>query len=248
MENERPNKRARSAAACIRCKHRKQKCDNSFPTCAACSLAGETCSYEHRVYRAEHVEALEKRIVDLERQLQQSRQQNTPHSQQNVSSLVESPAATVVPRENGEADAAFDMLSPNSYLGTSSGFPLARTLHSALGRPGISSSKSRKMQTSAHVKPASPDKAMGSHFVNTYLLKVHPKHAFIPPRRILNLHSSCEALVASARPVADSPIATRIDFFVLHLIYAIGARYMQLSQNEFHCDPEASAKIEVSSI
>lgn len=244
MQNERPSKRARNATACTRCKHRKQRCDNGFPACAACSAAGENCHYENRVYRDEHVEMLEKRVVDLEHQLRQSRQHH-----RNTSPAIESPPATatvsaaytsITPNDNREADAAFDMLSSTSYLGTSSGFPLARTLQAAIG-PSSTLKAHRTNRTELTLtQSASSDNAMGLHCVETYLRKVHPKHAFLSPRRIFDLHRSCKPLASSARPVKDIFVHGRVDFFVLHLIYAIGARYMQLSQSGFQCDPEVS--------
>jgi len=244
MQNERPGKRARNATACTRCKHRKQRCDNDFPACAACSAAGETCHYENRVYRDEHVEMLEKRVVDLEHQLRQSRQHH-----QNPSPAIDSSAATgltpattttITLDDNRETDAAFDMLSSTSYLGTSSGFPLARTLQAAIGPSSISTGQRTNRTDPDPTQPKSPDSTMGLHCVDTYLRKVHPKHAFLSPRRIFDLHRSCQALSSSARPIKDSFIHSRVDFFVLHLLYAIGARYMQLSQTGFHCDPEVS--------
>ena len=250
MQDERPSKRARNATACTRCKHRKQRCDNDYPACSACSSAGETCHYENRVYRAQHVETLEKRVLDLEHQLRQARQQH-----QNAPPAIGSSAATAnVPavsmaishHENGEADAAFDMLSSNSYLGTSSGFPLARTLQAAIGPSSISPARPSEKHGPNLVKPASPDNPMGLRFVDTYLRKVHPKHPFLHPRRIYELHRSCQTLASSARPIADSPLPSRIDFLVLHLIYAVGARYMQLSQTGFHCNPEVSICVGLS--
>jgi hypothetical protein len=249
MAEERPNKRARSAAACNRCKHRKQRCDNGIPTCAACSSAGVACFYENRVYSAAYVEALELRAADLERQLRASQQQHGSSDQQQPSShqYMESPATTIATAEatvntrNHEADAAFDMLSTTSYLGTSSGFPLARTLRAVIGPPDVSSLRPSKRSLVIHTKPASPDSALGVHFVNTYLRKVHPKHAFISPRRIFDLHHSCQTLASSARPISEKSISARIEYFVLHLIYAIGARYMQLSQNEYHCNSDVCA-------
>jgi hypothetical protein len=244
MQNERPSKRARNATACTRCKHRKQRCDNGFPACTTCSSAGETCHYENRVYRDEHVEMLEKRVVDLEHQLRQSQQhhQNTPPTIGSSTATATTSTAnpTITPEDNGGAGAAFDMLSSTSYLGTSSGFPLARTLQAAIGPSRISTGQRTNKTNLNSTQPASPDTALGLHCVDTYRRKVHPKHAFLSPKRILDLHRSCQALASSARPVKDSFIHGRVDFFVLHLVYAIGARYMQLSQSGFHCDPEVS--------
>lgn len=244
MQNERPNKRARNATACTRCKHRKQRCDNDFPACAACSSAGETCHYENRVYRDEHVEMLERRVVDLERQLRQSqqhRQDATPGIGSSSTAAVTPAASTfLTPRGDGTTDAAFDMLSSTSYLGASSGFSLARTLQAAIGPSSASPEHVTSGNGPVFSKPASPDNATGLQCIDTYLRKVHPKHAFLPPKRIFDLHRSCQTLASSARPIAGKSTSARIDFFALHLVYAIGARYMQLSQAGFHCNPEVS--------
>lgn len=248
---ERPNKRARSAAACNRCKHRKQRCDNAAPTCAACLSAGKVCSYENRVYPAEYVEALEIRLADCERQLQtpQERQgggldqlQNTPPTTASPTVTVTAAAETPVEQNLDEVGSAFELLSSTSYLGISSGFPLARTLQAVIGSPGVISSRSTTQTGISHAKPVSPDLAMGSQFISTYLRKVHVKHSFMSRRRISHLHESCHKLASSARPISRSNVSARIDYFTIHLIYAIGARYMQLSQNEYHCDPNVCAE------
>jgi len=246
MSNERPNKRARSAAACTRCKHRKQRCDNGIPACGACQSAGEVCSYENRVYPAEYVQDLEIRLADLERQLhtrqeqqqggglyQQQRTPQTPVNRLIIATAADATAEHV----NDEAGSAFEMLSSTTYLGTSSGFPLARTVQAVIGSPGASLSRHKKDENMSHARPASPSGAQGMHFVSTYLAKVHIKHPFMSPRCISNLHHVCQSSALSAGSVTGA----RIDSFIIHLIYAIGARYMQLSQNEYHCNPDVCA-------
>lgn len=241
MSNERPNKRARSAAACTRCKHRKQRCDNGIPVCAACQSAGEACSYENRVYPAEYVQDLEIRLADLERQLQEQQQrQRTPHSP-ITGPTTATAADTVVERDNNEAGSAFEMLSSTTYLGTSSGFPLARAVQAVIGSPGASFSRPTKDASMSHARPASPNGAQGMHFISTYLCKVHIKHPFMSPRRISDLHHACQSSALSARSFSGNRVSSRIESFIIHLIYAIGARYMQLSQNEHHCNPDVCA-------
>jgi hypothetical protein len=251
MSNERPNKRARSAAACTRCKHRKQRCDNGIPACASCQSAGEVCSYENRVYPAEYVQDLETRLADLERQLRsQHRQQqgDSFHQQQRTPQTPVTEAATttavdtVVGQDKDEAESAFEMLSSTTYLGTSSGFPLARTVQAVIGSPGISFSRSKKDANMSRAEPVSPNGAQVMHFISTYLRKVHTKHPFMSPRRISELHHACQSSASSARPVDGDRVSTRIDSFIIHLIYAIGARYMQLSQNEYHCNSDVCAR------
>jgi hypothetical protein len=245
MSNERPNKRARSAAACTRCKHRKQRCDNGIPACAACRTAGEVCSYENRVYPAEYVQDLEARLAEFERQLQTQhrlqhgdgfdQQQRTPQTPVTIPATAAA-VDTVVQHDDDEAESAFDMLSSTTYLGTSSGFPLARTVQAAIGPPGASFSRPTKDVSISHAEPVSPNGAQGMHFISTYLRKVHIKHPFMSPRRISELHHACQPSALSARPIDGDRVSARIGSFIIHLIYAIGARYMQLSQNDYHCN------------
>lgn len=248
MSNERPNKRARSAAACTRCKHRKQRCDNGIPACAACQSAGERCAYQNRVYPAEYVQDLETRLADLERQLQAQQQQGDGfHQQQRTPQIpITGPTTaavidTILESDNDEAGSAFEMLSPTTYLGTSSGFPLARTVQAVIGPPGGSFLRPTKDTSMSHAKPASPNGAQGMQFISTYLSKVHIKHPFMSPRRISDLHHACQSSALFARPLSGHCVSTRIDSFIIHLIYAIGARYMQLSQNEYHCNSDVCA-------
>jgi ribosomal protein L37AE/L43A len=246
MSKERVNKRARSAAACNRCKHRKQRCDNGIPTCAACQSAGEICSYENRVYRADYVEDLETRLADLERQLQacqQQQQHGGSNQHRHTSQATTSPGATIIAAadtipgcDNDEAESAFEMLSSASYLGTSSGFPLARTLQAVIGSPAVSLSRPKKDTSMSNAKPESPNDTLGVQLIRTYLRKLHAKHAFMSPRRIYELHHACQQLVSSAGPITGALSSARVDYLTIHLIYAIGARYLQLSQNEYHCN------------
>lgn len=250
MSNERPNKRARSAAACTRCKHRKQRCDNGVPACAACQSAGEVCSYENRVYPAEYVQDLEARLSDYERQLQSQhqlqhgdgfhQQQRTPQTPVTVPTITTA-EDTNAELDNDGAGLAFEMLSSTTYLGTSSGFPLARTVQAVIGSPCASFSRPTKDASVGYPKPASPNGAQDMHFISTYLHKVHVKHPFMSPQRISELHQACKSSDLATGSSNGNPVSSRIDSFIIHLIYAIGARYMQLSQNEHHCNSDVCA-------
>jgi hypothetical protein len=284
MSTERPAKRARSAIACLRCKHRKQRCDNGFPACSPCvsASAGENCSYENNVYPADYVESLSARLAHLERQLQakHDEDQNRHSSSRTIQAATstensnqqqlqarsddtqtQAPGTTGNESNRDEADTAFDMLSSTStasYLGTSSGFPLARTVqavispgshhHASPGLPHrndsieVNATRPRKRVRDWALNAGTPDDSLGSRLVDAYLTKVHPKHLFLQPRHIFRLHESREFVRRAARPLTNKSISARLDFFILHMIYAIGARYLQLSQDQeqYRCNPEAS--------
>ncbi|KAL6241909.1 hypothetical protein RBB50_011154 [Rhinocladiella similis] len=281
MSLARPNKRARSAIACRRCKHRKQRCDNGFPACAACVAASAPCSYETNVYPEEHVETLRARVADLERQLQAQEQpqgHGDRHSAITLSHAVDgfsdqpsrlpdSPSVARLDqcavdregdrdeqyREENEANTAFGMLSPGApYLGFSSGFPLAQSVQAAIDLTPMahrqpSRKDSAKWGRPFIVAPGFPSTAgltsaealQLSQFLNAYLSKVHPKHMFISSRRLIRLHESREALSKAARPPKKNAVLPRCDFFLLHMVYAIGARYLQLSREQSRFSSEA---------
>ena len=260
MSHVRPAKRARSAIACQRCKHRKQRCDNGFPACATCVATGETCLYENNVYPEEHVETLRARVADLERQLQGHEQQHSlastfPAASKDSNTLHQSqgcrPGAGNEQHVDEEENTAFDMLSPGpSYLGISSGFPLARAVQAVIGRTALlNHARNRNESFDEHraraLGPELPSNAGNSESaialsesLHAYLAKVHPKHLFISPRRIFRLHESRESLRRAATPPTSRAVVARCEFFILHMVYAIGARYLQLSQEQHRCSSE----------
>jgi hypothetical protein len=285
MSDMRPAKRTRSAIACHRCKHRKQKCDNGHPACASCLSAGEgeTCNYENNVYPEEHVETLRARINELEQQVRTRNLQaqvrfpplalDVPIGAAGHGGTTQSQSCHVGPASNegrchenpgpvvddesldderhpaDEHDTGFQMLSPDpSYLGMSSGFSLAKSVQAAIARASsqahvqqqtwpvarglAQSTRPRQMSTpSARVSSSSEQTRL--HFLQVYLTKVHSKHMFLSSHRITALHELYQTLAQPPEPVEKKAILARCDAFILHMVYAIGARYLQLSQDQF---------------
>ncbi|KAH8589853.1 fungal-specific transcription factor domain-containing protein [Bisporella sp. PMI_857] len=68
----------RVVQACVRCKERKRRCDGNTPTCESCLGRGENCIYRGVRKRRgpgrnkQHIQALEKRLLDMEALLHQS--------------------------------------------------------------------------------------------------------------------------------------------------------------------------------
>ncbi|CAK7226350.1 hypothetical protein SBRCBS47491_006201 [Sporothrix bragantina] len=287
---ERPAKRRhRSAVACRRCKSRKQKCDNEFPSCSNCVCAGESCAYgNNQMYPAEYVRSLESQIAQLKgamgsmaaRELDTAGdQQNSAGNEQgrhsppnstnvnstNVNSTNISPG-DVVDKELEpclEAGVGFVALSPNSYLGTSSGFPLAKLVKSTINAPSMSetapfrrgttgradintdilmsslSAPERHQDLSTAVAQADmPSDEIADKLIEAYFFRVHPKHAFLSRRRVAALNKNR----ANLRPAHQSPGhrgPDRLDYVIMHLVYAIGARYLQLANDHDCPNPEA---------
>lgn len=272
-ESERPTKRrSRSAVACQRCKSRKQRCDNEFPSCSNCLSARVSCSYGlKQIYPAEYVRALENHVAQIERG-SGSDPKPTVDSERAVTGEVQenlTPSGTSVDSINNDSVAedletsletgvGFVAISPNSYLGTSSGFPLAKLVSSAIDIPhrdrnrnqGASSrgkgrasalpyASSPVPRSARHQDPNSdtrkadmPSDEIASKLIGAYLSKVHPKHPFLSRRTISMLSKNRANLAPACQSSSSASDANRLSYAVLHLVYAIGARYMQLANND----------------
>ncbi|OAA54377.1 Zn(2)-C6 fungal-type DNA-binding domain protein [Niveomyces insectorum RCEF 264] len=276
---ERPAKRHRSAVACQRCKNRKQRCNNEFPSCSNCVAAGELCAYGGKqIYPAQYVRSLESHIAHLERSMASADPNmatdhfaSTPgrrgyDRQHNQPVTAESPEDAAVSgntwQPSLEMGVGFVAMSPNSFLGTSSGFPLAKLVKSAINvtsrssprRDGLEHRESpayASAQSSSTTLPAAPSHREGGNaakkadmpsddvaesLIDAYFSKVHPKHPFLSKSRIAALNKSRTTLVPAHQMHSSNNRGDRLDHAILHLVYAIGARYLQLA-NDHSCSP-----------
>ncbi|OAP55799.1 hypothetical protein AYL99_09951 [Fonsecaea erecta] len=268
---ERPAKRrARSAVACQRCKGRKQRCDNEFPSCSNCLSAGEPCSYGvKQVYPSEYVRSLENHIAHLEQSLTSVDPKLAADHLANMNNDAAAPRSSRVSvepqaqderEENSEPSlelgVGFVALSPNSYLGTSSGFQLAKLVKSAMNVPALVSTPTRESRLrtdriaaseNSTQQPGSdtpvfaemPTDEMGEELTSTYLLKVYPKHPFLSKNRVHALNRDRASLMAAHQSQSKEARLSRLDYAILHLVYAIGARYLQLADDNSYPSPES---------
>ncbi|KAL1876854.1 hypothetical protein VTK73DRAFT_9156 [Phialemonium thermophilum] len=264
----RPAKRARSAFACQRCKQRKQRCDNGFPSCSNCVGAGEghncvygTPSAQNKIYPPAYVASLEAQIRSLEQRVGVA---VTPEG--NLGQHLHVPPAApnrrqaYSPPSQGndlEAGTAFVALSPNAYLGDSSGSSLAKIVQSAIDRSAFLENRDDGDRTSSITQKSSgrhtlkdgqdcakadmPSAAVASKLIEAYTNKVHSKHPFLSRAKLQHLNENR----AELRPCTSSsneeqlPPEDRLNYFTLHMVYAIGARYLQLSRDSDNVSPEA---------
>jgi hypothetical protein len=261
----------RGLVACLRCKSRKQRCDNAFPACSNCHDAGEKCSYgTKQAYPAEYVRSLERQISRLKDELALSRRNGVCPA--SSSSMQQQQTLPMVPSMNertnsGEtatsdlkASAGIVALSPDSFLGTSSGYPLTKLLRPAL--PSVDAHQSDRAVTLHQVNAATrssvvmrvdgvqqaggdqvcvgsdlPSKEVGDKLIEAYYARVHPKHPFLPRKRVQSLHEARHELVPAHKAVRSEGVEGRCDYATLQLVYAIGARYLQLSNDDDHSSP-----------
>ncbi|KAH7252786.1 fungal-specific transcription factor domain-containing protein [Fusarium tricinctum] len=258
----------RGLVACLRCKSRKQRCDNAFPACSNCHDAGEKCSYgTKQAYPAEYVRSLERQISRLKDELALSRRNGVcPASSSSMQQQQTLPAVpSMNERTNSGETATSDLeasvgivaLSPDSFLGTSSGYPLTKLLRSALPSvdahqsdqavtPQISNATTRspiamranggQQAEGDQVSVGSylPSKEVGDKLIEAYYARVHPKHPFLPRKRLQSLHEASHKLIPAHKSVRSEGVRSKCDYATLQLVYAIGARYLQLSNDDDH--------------
>ncbi|KAJ5988509.1 hypothetical protein N7481_003719 [Penicillium waksmanii] len=139
------NPRKRGRTACTRCKTRKQKCDNEYPTCSNCRKAGVTCDKssvrEDADRQNDYTRALEERVAFLEGKLVQPDPSSSSHNAApNVPASVWSPQGshttpqtTASGLDNNPVGEIVGLLALSSseapaYVGSSSGLSLAANL------------------------------------------------------------------------------------------------------------------------
>jgi hypothetical protein len=147
-------------------------------------------------------------------------------------------------------------LSSNAYFGASSGAPLAKIIHSAINHSVLRRSGTNEIEESAtasngvqktgddgavFVKATMPRRPLAEKLIMTYIRKVHSKHPFLSRAKLRQLNERRLEL----RAFEDLPkgqqlqLENRLDLFMLHMVYAIGARYLQLSRDSDYVSPGA---------
>ncbi|KAF4760623.1 hypothetical protein N7455_000835 [Penicillium solitum] len=138
------NPRKRGRTACTRCKTRKQKCDNEYPTCSNCLKAGVPCDKssvrEDQDRQNDYTRGLEERVMFLERKLVESDRSASQNATatNTVPSLFSPPGGHPTPHtttsgfDNNPVGEIVGLLALSSeapaYVGSSSGLSLAADL------------------------------------------------------------------------------------------------------------------------
>ncbi|KAF5671426.1 transcription activator acu-15 [Fusarium heterosporum] len=180
--------------------------------------------------------------------------------QQQLLPMVPSMNGRTTPMETAtsdlEASAGVVAPSPDAFLGISSGYPLTKLLRSALPSVDVHQSDQAVALHEANTatRPSThgaqhaeedqvsvgldlPSREVGNKLIEAYYARVHPKHPFLPRKRVQSLHETSHELVPAHQSVRAVGIRTKCDYATLQLVYAIGARYLQLSNDDDHSSP-----------
>lgn len=184
----------RSISACQRCRTRKTRCDQKFPSCTSCLKAGVECvgidAATGREIPRSYVSHLEERVAQLELELKKHGLQNAstkssslfPPSSSSSSSSSSSPM-TKAPKKDGSAVdslmSSVKMVSvkaatipPSSYLGSSAGLSFARLLFTAVKFKAQDNNSAGLSDPSTSKKPPLDPASLPSKKVAETLLSV----------------------------------------------------------------------------
>ncbi|KAF2730612.1 hypothetical protein EJ04DRAFT_500127 [Polyplosphaeria fusca] len=261
-------RRVRVALACQRCKGRKQRCDGGHPSCKSCSKVGIDCVYEPTLRprypggKMLYINALEERIAFLEAQLPEYGQDHfgqvepqkgsrplyrlrvdagsVPDQQPDKQdSLLVDGVAYLSLCASGTTDATIEPF----YMGSSSGATIARMIQAQV----FSAQKSSPTLT-----PLDTLRSRSNSSATSPTSPLQPTLCqFPPPVAARQLFSTFLNRLHTRWPILDRKLYERIyerqydqaalsilERSNLHMIYAISARFLQLTKQATDVDPE----------
>ncbi|KAI1133025.1 fungal-specific transcription factor domain-containing protein [Nemania abortiva] len=255
------NPRKRGRTACTRCKHRKQKCDDQWPTCSNCRKAGTECdksAVSEDEPPAAYTHALEQRIALLEARLSEQTHQRGPEAPpQTPNSGIRTQSRNNVLAEAVELLALGNIEAP-AYVGASSGLNLALTLGEmvqatvwnkalpldangsrlgttdGIGVPGGARAINRQEMVARTAEP--PTDEHGTTLINTYLNQPQTRYPFLDEKEVWDLHG--KRVTLHETPVQQLTKPERFGLFKLYMVYAIGAMLIQLTERNTATPPE----------
>ncbi|KAI1355706.1 fungal-specific transcription factor domain-containing protein [Xylaria sp. FL0043] len=254
------NPRKRGRTACTRCKHRKQKCDDQWPTCSNCSKAGTECdksAVSEDEPPAAYTRALEQRVALLEARLSEQVRQEVSEAAHPPTNGIRTQSRNNVLAEAVELLALGNIEAP-AYVGASSGLNLALTLGEMVqatvwnkafpldsdgSRSGTTDGSgisrgaraiNRQEMVARSAEP--PADEHGTALLNAYLNQPQTRYPFLEEKEIWDLHA--KRMTLNTTPVQQLTKPERFGLFKLYMVYAIGAMLIQLTERNTPTPPE----------
>jgi hypothetical protein len=233
----------------------RRRCDNASPVCSNCSRARVACMYSENAYPSSYVKRLEERVRQLEQSNSTNEQNPSSHSDRQRERLDKYPSVSgslispqsrpqTQPDEPAEERHAeplargLGLLSSCAaaephYFGVSAGLSLAHFVQVAIDSGSNSADVSlplladrpfsNKILNANSPLAELPSFKTGARYVRAYLSVVHPLYPFLDRASLWQLHGS---LTRQQAHIHDS--RSPIDIALIHLVYAIGSRCLQL--------------------
>lgn len=132
-----------------------------------------------------------------------------------------------------------------SYLGSSSGLPLASVVQRTVWDQGIPEFRNERddnlscVTSSVKLHPTNlPSEELSLKLVKTYINKVHNRFSFMETKELLDIH---ENYVTNISDQSMDTRTTHINRFFLLMVYAIGVRFLQMVGDEDSTNLSADA-------
>ncbi|KAI9155115.1 transcriptional regulatory protein [Paramyrothecium foliicola] len=253
-----PVRKTRVALACKRCKRRKQRCDGSDPACKSCKKADVPCVYEKNIRpqypggKSLYINALEERIAFLEARLPAYAEDHyggasslSPHDTNGTANFRQRHDSTSSHMESVSEDlesegrhsivdgvaylslcasGTTDTAPEPFYLGSSSGAAIARMIQKSIFRNPSKRAVAHTIR-SAHGQQGG---AANAHLQATARPSMPEELPFdMPPKDQAQLLKAYSVIFENQYERGALSITQRS---IMHLIYAIAARFLQLTR------------------
>ncbi|KAB8230370.1 Zn(II)2Cys6 transcription factor [Aspergillus alliaceus] len=234
--NASSSKRSRAPIACERCKRRKTKCNGMRPVCAPCQKARASCTWvgltrvgghisEDYVNLLEYTRGLESKLAELEHR-----------AQGNTTAQVPDDQITSTYSVTAELSTNMALLSMNAaaepfFVGATAGFSLSKVVEGILSQASIPDLVLASVSSStAHVddERGLPESNLNKYnpqlerkLVEIFFGRVHPRYPFLDERCFTEFYRWYQSSI-------NASTSSQSKLFQLHMVFAIGARIMQL--------------------
>lgn len=226
------------------------QCDNDSPACSNCARANVACAYSDNAYPSSYVRMLEERVGTLEERLScfdptqasdhmdhHGRPVGSSSTRREVRSQAE-PAPRAPPSDRltlGLGVLSSCAAAEPHYFGFSSGLSLAHFVQAAIETGNSTSCLpevslplladrpfSNQIPTSRTPLASLPSPRAGRRFIKAYLSTIHQLYPFLDRVALWRMHH--QHTQSERLPSTE----LQLDVVVLHLVYAIGSRCLQL--------------------
>ena len=239
----RSNVRRANVTACMRCKSRKQRCDQSIPSCLNCVAAGVECvnvDINGQVTPRSYIHNLEERIAHLEKQLI-SRGITDYDSATSIgprSVVVTDSAATLSPPSHGTTLAKTLSSSQDWSRATGISTISMTTLHHHLATANIPITSDSEHQGVLEGLPYDPQVSLPTREVAYTLIDAYFEHSdfFSPILERRNIDAELSVLYTTKHDSNSPPDLSALSLsarFRVALIFAIAARLLNCKDSSF---------------
>ncbi|KAK1993330.1 hypothetical protein LX36DRAFT_258148 [Colletotrichum falcatum] len=240
-EGRRSNVRRTNVTACMRCRARKQRCDQNIPACSNCERAGVECvslDIDGRATPRSYIKSLEDRVAYLESQLAN---RETPNPQSSFTALASSGDNSLSSRDPVD-QVAFQSLETDAFynnMATPVGQSLLRSLLAEPIRSVSQTPRHSDHRSLLGVLPNAPEVALPTRDAAVRLVDAYFEHCeffspILPSKE--DFVASSVALLYKDSPSGQGPKdpAVILAGFRAYTVFATVALLLNRTDPAFH--------------